>query len=167
MLQAIINTISSTPPEVATAILAMLPFTELRAALPLGMTVFELGPTAAYVSSVIGNAIPMLFILWLLPAVLVFAEKHSPLLHRFFEKYIYSLEHKHKGKYQRYGRYMLFIFTAIPLPVSGVWTASVLAVLFHIERKFALLVITLGMLTAGIIVLLIMTGVLEGLSFLL
>ena len=167
MTEVLVQLFSSFSPEVATGLLAMLPLTELRAALPLGMTVFALDPMAAYVASVIGNAVPMVLILLFLPAVLAFAKKHSALLQRFFERFVYPLEQKHRARYQKYGRAFLFIFTAIPLPVSGVWTASVLAVLFGIDKRYAFQAIALGMLTAGLIILLIMTGVLSGLSFLL
>jgi uncharacterized membrane protein len=61
----------------------------------------------------------------------------------------------------------LFLFTAVPLPGSGVWTASVLATVFNIKRSYAVQAITLGMLAAGLIVVLITSGVLGGLSFLL
>src|SRR3989339_1227899 len=160
MINSLGDLFSSFSPEMATIFLALLPFTELRAALPLSITVFYLNPFSAYFFSVIGNVIPVFFILWGLPSLLLFAEKHSPQLQHFFEKHVYSLEKKHEKKYQRYGRFVLFVFTAIPLSVSGVWTASILAVLFHIERKYAFIAITLGMLTAGLIVLLIVTGVL-------
>lgn len=167
MTETLIQFMNGLSPEVITGILAMLPLTELRGALPVGMTVLELDPWVSYGASVIGNAIPVFFLLWLLPFFLRFAQGHCPPLQKLFERFIYPLEKKHAGRYQKYGRVFLFIFTAIPLPVSGVWTASVLSVLFEIDRRYALVAILFGMLTAGILVMLITSGVLGGLSFLL
>ena len=106
-------------------------------------------------------------LLWGLPPIVLFAKNHLPWLNRFFEKFLGHYERKYKEKYQKYGRLILFLFTMIPLPGCGVWTASVLAVVFQIKRSFAVQAIILGMLAAGVIVALITTGVLGGLSFLL
>jgi uncharacterized membrane protein len=144
-----------------------LPLTELRASLPLAMTVFELSAWDAYLFSVIGNIIPLFFLLWGLPPIIFFAKNHVPWLDRFFTKFLGHYERKYKDRYQKYGRLILFLFTAVPLPGSGVWTASVLATVFNIKRSYAVQAITLGMLAAGLIVVLITSGVLGGLSFLL
>ncbi|MDG1949650.1 MAG: small multi-drug export protein, partial [bacterium] len=53
----------------------------------------------------------------------------------------------------------LLIFVAIPLPGSGVWTGSVLAVLFEIKPKLAMSYITIGLLIAGLLVMAITKGV--------
>jgi uncharacterized membrane protein len=167
MIDIIATTLSAVSPEFATVILAMLPLTELRASLPLAMTVFDLSVIDAYLYSMIGNIIPLFVLLWGLPPIIAFAKKHSPSLDRLFTKFLGYYEKKYKDRYQKYGRLILFLFTMIPLPGSGVWTASLLAVIFNIKRSYAVQAITFGMLAAGIIVALITSGVLGGLSFLL
>ena len=55
----------------------------------------------------------------------------------------------------------------VPLPGSGVWTGSVLAILFNVKPKRAIPAIIAGLLLAGILVLLITQGAIGALSFLL
>ncbi|PJA46305.1 ligand-binding protein SH3 [Candidatus Uhrbacteria bacterium CG_4_9_14_3_um_filter_50_9] len=166
-MNALINYISTFPPEIAAALLAILPLTELRAALPIAITVFGMEPGAAYAWTVLGNLVPIILVFWLLPPTLAWARKQSPWLKHVLDDYFAKLERKHHDRFQRYGALALFFFVAIPLPGSGVWTGSVLAILFGLEQKRALSAIVGGLLVAGIIVLLIIQGVLGALSFLL
>ncbi len=158
MKEALINWISVLPNEVAVMLLAVLPVTELRASVPLAITVFDLSPSKALIFSYIGNLIPVILLFLFLPSVIDFIEKHSRVAHKFLEKYFYKLEEKHKDKYHKYGTLFLFLFVAIPLPGSGVWTGSLLAILFNVNKKFAIPAIVLGMFTSGIIVLLLTQG---------
>ena len=64
MQETILYWIEDIPVELATALLAMLPITELRASLPVAITVFGLDPLTALIYSLIGNAVPLLFIFW-------------------------------------------------------------------------------------------------------
>jgi uncharacterized membrane protein len=166
-MDMLIKSISALPPEIASALLAILPFTELRAALPIALTVFNLDPGSAYIWTVLGNLVPVVLVWWLLPPFLVFAGKHSPWLKHVLDHYFAKLERKHHERFQRYGSMALFFFVSIPVPGSGVWTGSVLAILFRLERKRALPAIISGLLVAGVLVLLITQGVLGTLSFLL
>lgn len=155
------------PPEFASALLAALPITELRAALPIALTIFHLDPIVAFLATFIGNLIPLVLIFALLPGIIQFAEKHSPWLHRILEKYFRRLANKHTAAFQRYGTLALLVFVAVPLPGSGVWTGSVLAILFGIRRDRAILAIVAGLFCAGVLVLLITQGTVEALPFLL
>lgn len=166
IIETLITSLSSIPPELASALLAALPITELRGALPLAITVFELDPIVAYTATVLGNVIPLVLIFLFLPPFVRFAEARSPMLHQVLDKYFRYLLHKHKDRFHGYGSFALFLFVAIPLPVSGVWTGSVLAILFDIRRESAIVAILGGLLTAGLIVLLITRGTLGALSFL-
>ncbi len=159
--------ISTLPPQLASALLAALPVTELRAALPLALTVFELDPVTAYISTVLGNMVPIFLIFALLPSVVRFAENHSPWLKNILDRYFRSLSKKHEKKFQRYGTLALVLFVMIPLPGSGVWTGSLLAILFDIKPKHAIPAIVAGLLAAGVLVLLITQGTIGALSFLL
>jgi uncharacterized membrane protein len=158
--------ISHLPPELASALLAALPITELRAALPLALTVFHLDPATAYIATVLGNLVPLVLIFALLPGIIRFAEAHSPWLKRVLDRYFRKLAHKHKKKFQRYGTFALVLFVMIPLPGSGVWTGSVLAILFGVRRDHAIPAIIIGLLAAGGLVMLITKGTIGTLSFL-
>ena len=158
--------ISQLPPELASALLAALPITELRAALPIALTIFDLDPVTAYFATVLGNLIPLVVIFALLPSIIRYAEAHSPWLKRILDRYFRKLAKKHKEKFQRYGTFALVLFVMIPLPGSGVWTGSVLAILFGVRRDHAIPAIIVGLLAAGGLVMLITEGTIGTLSFL-
>src|SRR3989338_6531415 len=73
MSGSIMTFLQQLPPEIATMILAMLPFTELRASIPVGIKVFGLSPFEALFASVIGNMIPVVLLLLLIKPVTDFA----------------------------------------------------------------------------------------------
>ncbi|NOQ68390.1 ligand-binding protein SH3, partial [Patescibacteria group bacterium] len=51
------------PPELATFIISMLPISELRGAIPVAIGIYHLDPVETYFLAVIGNIIPVVFIL--------------------------------------------------------------------------------------------------------
>ncbi len=161
-----VSGIAGSSPDLATAILAALPVTELRLSIPLGVQVFDLSLIRSFIASIIGNAIPVFILLYAAPLFLFF-RRHCVWFERWYTKTILRLEEKHRASYQRYGAIFLFIFTAIPLPGSGVWSACLLAIIFDMKRRAAMLAILGGMILAGVIVSLILGGVLKGLTFLL
>ena len=167
MIDFLIQLVSGLPGEIATALLATFPVTELRAAIPVGITVFDLNPIRALFSALAGNVLPLIAIFLILPPLVRFAASHSPFLNRVLEKYFHYLENKYKKHYDQFGWLILLVFVAIPLPGSGVWTGSVLAILFDIKKSYSIPAILLGMITSGILVLLITQGALSALTFLL
>jgi len=69
------------------------------------------------------------------------------MLHWLFERT------KRRGKIiNKYERIGLALFVAIPLPITGAWTGSLIAVLFGLKFKHAFLSIFIGILIAGVIV---------------
>ena len=64
-------------------------------------------------------------------------------------------------KMKVYGFLALTLFVAIPLPVTGVWTGTLIAWLLDLDRKKSILAISLGVLIAGIIVLLAYFGIIS------
>ncbi len=149
----LVEIVSSVPPELATALLAAVPVTELRASLPLGVLVFGLEPLSAFFWSVLGNLIPLVLVLWLFPPFMAWAQKKSPFFSMLIKKYFQYLQLRYKRKYQSYGAGILIVFVAIPLPGSGVWTASLFSVLFGIEKKYAIPAIIAGTICSGFILL--------------
>lgn len=158
MKEALIQWVSAFPNEAAVMLLATLPITELRASVPLGVTVFHLSPIKTLLFSYLGNLIPVVLLFLFLPKVIALLEVHSLTVHTVLKRYFYALETKHKKHYNKYGTVFLILFVAIPLPGSGVWTGSLLAILFNINRKYAIPAILLGMILSGIIVLLLTQG---------
>ena len=146
------------PPEIATALISMTPVGELRAGIPIGIEVFNLSPLHAFIVALIGNAIPALLVIFGLEALTQWCDKNVKWCHKIMKKIFERTEKKFQGKYARYGAVALFIFTAIPFPMTGVWTASIAAVLFRIHYRYSLPAILLGMLVAGIIVTFVTLG---------
>lgn len=134
---------------------AALPVAELRVSLPLALFYYHLPVWQAVLFSVIGNAIPVAIMFLFFPPLFRFAETHIPWLHRLLNNHIRKLEQKYAERYQRYGAFFLFLFVAAPIPGSGVWTGSLLAIIFGMRPRYSVPAILFGMMAAALIVLLI------------
>ena len=130
--------------------IAASPISELRGAIPIAIGVYNFPWYYAFPIAVIGNLLPVPFLLLLLNSV-------SRLLCRvrFLERFINWLfeRTRRRGKIiERYERIGLALFVAIPLPITGAWTGSIAAVLLGLKFRYAFLSIVIGVLIAGIIV---------------
>ncbi len=130
--------------------LAASPISELRGAIPWAMLKHHFPWYYAFLVSVIGNLLPVPFILLFLNTISRLLSKvaiFEKMLHRLFERT------RRRGKIiNRYQRIGLALFVAVPLPVTGAWTGSLAAVLFGLEFKHAFFSIFIGILIAGVIV---------------
>ena len=140
---------------------AMTPIGELRASIPLGLTILHQPWFLVFIISVIGNMIPPIFILWLFPKVSRWLMSHSKLMNRFFNWLFERTRKKAHDKIEKYGDLALIIFVAIPLPNTDAWTGTLAAWLFGIPIKRALPNILYGVIIAGIIVTIITTGLIN------
>ena len=136
--------------------MSMVPIIELRGALPSGVAM-GLTPWTAFAVSVIGNMVPV-------PFIILFIRKILDWMKRFdgFRRIAERLENKakkHEDKIAKYEALGLFILVALPLPGTGAWTGSLVAAIFDIRLRNAVPVIFAGVLTAGLIVLFITYGV--------
>ena len=147
-------------PEIKTFLLAMTPLGELRLAIPVGLVAYKLEPITVYLVSVLGNLVPVFLILFLLRPVSDFFSKRISFSERFFCHLFSKTQNNHSWKMKKYGLLALFAFVAIPLPVTGGWTSSLIAVVFGIPFRKSFPLISLGVATAGLIVLTItLTGI--------
>jgi len=78
-----------------------------------------------------------------------------------FNKYLDILRKRGKPKVDKYGFWGLIFFVAIPLPITGVYTGTVLAWLLDMDWKKAFPAVGLGVIVAGVVVLLITLGVIS------
>ncbi len=134
-----------------TFFLAFLPITELRASIPIGITLYHIDWKIVFCISVLGNLVPVIFLLLFLDPVSKILRKNQKIDKLFlwlFEK----TRNRTKEKMKRFGYLALLLFVAIPLPVTGAWTGSIVAFLYKIPKKKAFLFISIGVLIAGIIV---------------
>jgi len=151
MVDAIIDWAKDLPAPLAVMVVAMVPIIELRGAIPLGRFL-DLSAVSAYWWAVLGNLIPVPFILLLLPPVAEWAERHWSWLHRVIERLTSYTERRHSTRFERLRDLALITFVAIPLPVTGAWSGALAAYVFGVKRGKAMLLITIGVMIAGIIV---------------
>ncbi len=149
-MEQILNFLSGLPDEWIVVIISSLPFIELRGALPVGMSLFHMGFWEAFMLSVAGNILPVL------PLLILFRPM-SRWMMRFswYEKFYDWLYHrtlKKSESVEKYGALGLILFTAVPLPTTGAWTACVAASLFDIKIKYSFPAISLGVVIAGFLV---------------
>jgi uncharacterized membrane protein len=140
---------------------AMTPIGELRASIPLGLTILHQPWFLVFAISVIGNMIPPIFILWLFPKFSGWLMSHSKFMNRFLNWLFERTRKKVHDKIEKYGDLALIIFVAIPLPNTGAWTGALAAWLFGIPMKRALPNILYGVIIAGVIVTLITAGLIN------
>ncbi len=144
---------------------SLTPIGELRASIPLGLTLFNQPIWLVFIVSVVGNIIPPIFLLWLFPKISGWLMKHSKLMNKFLTWLFERTRKKTQDKITKYGDLALIIFVAIPLPNTGAWTGALAAWLLGIPIKRALLNIFYGVIIAGVIVTLITTGIIKFFSF--
>ena len=170
--------------------ISLLPIIELRGAIPVGAALgipFYLN----YGAAVIGNILPVPFILMFIPRILDFLGKYKA-----FKPMVDWLKRKaYKGKKRMSESdtgadqqseaptdelsltlnkremsagafWALLLFVMIPAPGTGAWTGSLVAALFNYPKRRAFLAVLLGVLGAGVIMCLASYGVLGFLSFL-
>ena len=136
--------------ELVVLIIAALPIFELRGALPVAINLFHLPWYYALPLAIIGNLLPVPIILLFLDAISRWLSKIG-----FFDRFLrwlFERTRKRGRVVERYERIGLALFVAIPLPVTGAWTGSLVAVLFGLKFRYAFLSIFIGVCIAGIIV---------------
>lgn len=150
----------SIPHWLATMLISMIPIAELRAAIPIGITSFSMPWWQAYIWAVLGNLIPVVFILWLLEPVSRWLMQRYSMWRKFFDWLFARTRRKFTSGAAKYGLFAaLVIFVAIPLPMTGAWTGSIAAFLFGIPFRQGFLAIALGVLIAGVVVTLATVGI--------
>lgn len=143
---------------ISTAAISMIPVIELRGGLPFG--VYNGLPVwAAFAAGVIGNMLPIPLILLFLRHIFDWM-KSFPKLGHIVEK-LETKAHIKGKKVVRYRKLGLFILVAIPLPGTGAWTGALVATVLDINWKEAILPIFLGVITAGLIVMGITSGIIN------
>lgn len=137
--------------------MAALPVVELRGAVPYGVAL-DLPLLSVLTVSVIGNMLPVPFIMLFIRQIFAWMKTKSRHLRALAEKL--EARAQAKGdilvKYETLG---LFILVAIPLPGTGAWTGSLIAALFNLRIRHAVPTIFFGVVTAGLIMSVLSYGV--------
>ncbi len=138
-------------------ILSMIPILELRGGL-IAASLLNLPMWQSFLICFVGNILPIPFILWFINPI--FRKMRN---WKHLGKVVLWCEKKANSKKEQIEnlKYVgLFLFVGIPLPGTGAWTGSLIAALLDMDKKKSLIAAFLGVLLAGIIMLLVSYGVL-------
>lgn len=139
-----------------TFLVSMVPIIELRGAIPIAVA-HGLLPAVAIPVAILGNLVPVPFIIIFIRKIFLLIRRWFPKLNRMVDR----LEEKGRSKkdvIQKSAFWGLFFFVAIPLPGTGAWTGALIAAMLDMRLKRAFPAIALGVLTAGIIVAFVSYG---------
>ena len=141
---------------------SMVPLVELRGAIPIAVG-FGLDKTISYIVSIIGNMLPV-------PVIYLFARKvlewgkDKPVIGKFFTWCLIKGEKGGKKLQAKAGRGLflaLLLFVGIPIPGTGAWTGTLAASILDLDFKRTVTAVMLGVLLAGVIMMLISFGFFE------
>ena len=140
-----------------TLVCSMVPIIELRGGIPLGVDQ-GLPYHIAIIAAIIGNMLPVPFILLIIRRIFKFLRKHFPFMNRLID----NLEKKAHLKGQTVKKYQfwgLVLFVGIPLPGTGAWTGALIASFLDMRLKHCILPIFIGVLVAATIITMVTFGV--------
>ncbi len=143
--------------EAVVFIISMVPILELRGGLIVSK-LLEVPITTAIPLCIIGNIIPIPFILLFIKQIFKWMKKI-----KLFRGLVERLEAKAMGKsdsIKKYEFWGLVLFVGIPLPGTGAWTGSLIAALLDVDFKKAVLAELLGIAIATIIMSIFSYGLL-------
>lgn len=142
--------------EVAIFIISLLPILELRGGL-IAARILGVEFIKAFIICYIANILPVPFILLFINWIFNKMSKWKPT--KKIVDWLSNKTLKKKDQIDKYGYFGLFLFVGIPLPGTGAWTGSLLAILLNLEKKKSFIAIALGVLAAGIIMSLLSYGI--------
>lgn len=144
--------------EIIVFVISLMPILELRGGL-LAASFLGLNPVRSYIISVVGNIIPVPFILWFVTSIIDFMRrrKHLSKIANWLDRKV----EKHRGQIEKFGFWGLILFVGIPLPGTGAWTGCLVAAVLEMNRKKAFLAAIIGILIASIIMMLVSFGFLK------
>ena len=136
-------------------ILSIAPVSELRGGIPTGIA-FGLNPFLVFLIAVLFNSLIFFPVYFGLKFFYRYVKNN-----KFFSRIIERTRKRGHSKMEKYGVWGLLPFVAIPFPLTGAWTGSMIAWLFNIKWWKAFIVISLGVIISGIIVTLSTIGMIS------
>ncbi len=150
---------------IATLFVSMFPLIELKGAIPIGTGLFSLPLIKTSLLAYIGSTVISVAVFFLLKPVfnllkkIPFFKKFVEKVENVFEEKAEKIATKTNGQKEKEARKImmlsLFIFVAVPFPVTGVWTGTAIAVFLEMKFFDAFLCLSVGNLIAGIIITLL------------
>ncbi|CDA33930.1 putative small multi-drug export protein [Firmicutes bacterium CAG:536] len=146
--------------QVVIFITSLIPILECRGGLIVA-SLLKVNIWQAIPICVIGNIIPIPFILFFIKKIFAWLKRFS-----FARPFVEKLEKRamNKSDGMNHGEFLgLLLFVGIPLPGTGAWTGSLIASLLEMDIKKASIAIFLGVLLATLIVSTLSYGLLGAL----
>lgn len=142
--------------EILVFIISLMPILELRGGL-IAAALLNLSPLKSYIICMIGNILPVPFILLLITKILNWMRnsKHFNKIANWLDKKV----EKHKGQIEKYGYLGVVLFVGIPLPGTGAWTGSLIASVLEMDKKKTFIAVCIGVVMASIIMMIVSFGV--------
>ncbi len=158
LVEMIVNNFGGeAPKELIVFIISMIPILELRGSI-LAAGFLKMEFLSTFIISVIGNMLPIPFILMFIDKIFAFLKKTR------FKNLVEKLENKAMSKSDqiaKYGKWGLLLFVGIPIPGTGAWTGSLIASMLRMKKRDSLPFIFLGVLMAGLIMSLLAFGIIK------
>ena len=150
LVQSVIHALGgSVGKEGIVFIISMIPILELRGALLVAGPLLGVPVAKAIPLCIIGNIIPVPFILLLITPIFNWMKgtrKLKPFVDRMEARAMSK-----KDQIERYEFWGLVLFVGIPLPGTGAWTGSLIAALLGIKFNKAFPAVVIGILMATVI----------------
>ena len=142
--------------EMIVFIISMVPILELRGGL-LAASVLNINITRALWICIVGNIIPVPFILLLITPIFNWLKQTKT-----FRPMVEKMEARALSKREQVEKYEfwgLVLFVGIPLPGTGAWTGTLAASLLDMDFKSSVIAVMCGVVLAGVIMGLLSMGV--------
>ena len=140
----------------------MFPLIELKGAIPIGTGLFNLGLFETAGIAYLGSTIISILVFFLLIPIFKLLKKIGFIraiierIESIFHKKAQEIASKTNGSAEKEAKKImmisLFIFVAVPFPVTGVWTGTAIAVFLGLKFKESVLPIAVGNLIAGVLI---------------
>ena len=111
----------------------------------------------AIIASVLGNLVPVPFIILFIRRIFAWMRAHMPKLDGLVTRMEKKAE-KNRAAVEKYAFWGLAILVAIPLPGTGAWTGALVAAMMEMRLKRAFPAIVIGVVIAGVIVSVVTYG---------
>lgn len=147
--------------QIIVFIISLMPILELRGGL-LAASLLGLDPVSSYIIAVLGNIIPIPFILWFMGRILKWMKNRKKL--KKIALWLDKKVEKNKDKIEKVGFWGLVLFVGIPLPGTGAWTGCLVASVLEMDKKKSFLAAMLGVIMASIIMMFLSFGLLRGIT---
>ncbi len=160
LVVSIINAFNGLDKNLVIFLISCMPILELRGGL-IAATLLKLNPITSFIICFIGNILPIPFILYFITPLFDKLKKT-----KFLNKFVTKIENKAYSKKEQIEKKEflgLLLFVGIPLPGTGAWTGTLIASMINMNKKKALLASLLGVVLAGIIMMIFSYGLIGNL----